>query len=89
MSVLATMLFLGGITLYGAMILLRCTFSRSAAARWHRRPHRHPSQRAAGDARTPGALADGFDDVFWWSAAFTAVAVPLCLLLCCRQVAGP
>ncbi|MFH8405624.1 hypothetical protein ACH4FX_12735 [Streptomyces sp. NPDC018019] len=38
-------------------------------------------QRATGDARTPGALADGFRTAFWWSVAFTAVAVPLCLLL--------
>ncbi|MER5466069.1 MDR family MFS transporter [Streptomyces sp. NPDC002668] len=38
-------------------------------------------QHTAGDAHTPGALADGFDDAFWWSVAFTAVAVPLCLLL--------
>ncbi|MFE7929229.1 MDR family MFS transporter [Streptomyces sp. NPDC057456] len=38
-------------------------------------------QRTAGDARTPGALAEGFDAAFWWSVAFTGVAVPLCLLL--------
>ncbi|WUM96044.1 multidrug efflux MFS transporter [Streptomyces sp. NBC_00322] len=38
-------------------------------------------QHTAGDAHTPGALADGFGDAFWWSVAFTAVAVPLCLLL--------
>ncbi|WP_062645724.1 MDR family MFS transporter [Streptomyces maremycinicus] len=38
-------------------------------------------QRSAGDARTPEALAHGFDAAFWWSVAFTAVAVPLCLLL--------
>ncbi|MEV0639995.1 MDR family MFS transporter [Streptomyces sp. NPDC050619] len=38
-------------------------------------------QHTAADARTPGALADGFDDAFWWSVALTAVAVPLCLLL--------
>ncbi|MEU1406903.1 MDR family MFS transporter [Streptomyces sp. NPDC005728] len=38
-------------------------------------------QHTTGDARTPGALADGFGDAFWWSVAFTAVAVPLCLLL--------
>ncbi|WP_405148956.1 multidrug efflux MFS transporter [Sphaerisporangium sp. NBC_01403] len=30
---------------------------------------------------TPGTVADGFGDAFWWSVAFTAVAVPLCLLL--------
>ncbi|MFJ8349641.1 MDR family MFS transporter [Streptomyces sp. NPDC094153] len=38
-------------------------------------------QRGTGDARTPGALADGFGDAFRWSVAFTAVAVPLCLFL--------
>ncbi|MCF3133818.1 MDR family MFS transporter [Streptomyces olivochromogenes] len=38
-------------------------------------------QQSTGDARTPGALAAGFDDAFWWAVAFTAVAVPLCLLL--------
>ncbi|WP_406010942.1 multidrug efflux MFS transporter [Streptomyces sp. NBC_00637] len=38
-------------------------------------------QHTAGDARTPGAQADGFDAAFWWSVALTAVAVPLCLLL--------
>ncbi|MFF3753211.1 MDR family MFS transporter [Streptomyces sp. NPDC002018] len=38
-------------------------------------------QHTTDDAHTPGALADGFDDTFWWSVAFTAVALPLCLLL--------
>lgn len=38
-------------------------------------------QHSAGDAHTPGDLADGFDAAFWWSVAFTAVAVPLCLFL--------
>ncbi|WP_192808800.1 MDR family MFS transporter [Actinomadura montaniterrae] len=38
-------------------------------------------QRASAGARTPAALATGFADAFWWSAAFTAAAVPLCLLL--------
>ncbi|GAA0628215.1 MDR family MFS transporter [Kutzneria viridogrisea] len=38
-------------------------------------------QHATEGARTPGAVADGFGDAFWWSVAFTAVAVPLCLLL--------
>ncbi|MEU6480869.1 MDR family MFS transporter [Streptomyces sp. NPDC047017] len=38
-------------------------------------------QHAAGAARTPGALADGFGTAFWWSVALTAAAVPLCLLL--------
>ncbi|MFC4590259.1 MDR family MFS transporter [Sphaerisporangium corydalis] len=38
-------------------------------------------QHTTGDARTPGALAAGFGGAFWWSVAFTAAAVPLCLLL--------
>lgn len=38
-------------------------------------------QRSTGDAHTPGALADGFGTAFWWSVAFTLVAVPLCLFL--------
>ncbi|MEU7187553.1 MDR family MFS transporter [Streptomyces sp. NPDC045369] len=38
-------------------------------------------QHTVGDARTPAALADGFGDAFWWSVAFSVVAVPLCLLL--------
>ncbi|WP_230196040.1 hypothetical protein [Streptomyces coriariae] len=38
-------------------------------------------QHSAGDAHTPGDLADGFDAAFRWSVAFTAVAVPLCLFL--------
>jgi MFS family permease len=38
-------------------------------------------QHATSGARTPSALADGFGDAFWWSVAFTAVAVPLCLFL--------
>ncbi|MEU9189994.1 MDR family MFS transporter [Streptomyces sp. NPDC048484] len=38
-------------------------------------------QHTAGGTRAPGALADGFGDAFRWSAAFTAVAVPLCLFL--------
>ncbi|MET8451948.1 MDR family MFS transporter [Streptomyces sp. NPDC005209] len=38
-------------------------------------------QQSTGDARTPRALAAGFDDAFWWAVAFTAVAVPLSLLL--------
>ncbi len=38
-------------------------------------------QQNLGDARTPGALANGFDHAFWWSVALTAAAVPLCLLL--------
>lgn len=38
-------------------------------------------QRASADAHTPAALASGFGDAFWWSAAFTVAAVPLCLLL--------
>jgi MFS family permease len=38
-------------------------------------------QHAATGARTPAALASGFADAFWWAAAFTAAAIPLCLLL--------
>ncbi|MFI6355204.1 MDR family MFS transporter [Streptomyces sp. NPDC050743] len=38
-------------------------------------------QHTVGDAHTPGALADGFGAAFWWSVAFTAAAIPLCLLL--------
>lgn len=38
-------------------------------------------QHTAGGSRTVDAPADGFGDAFWWSIAFTAVAVPLCLLL--------
>ena len=29
----------------------------------------------------PAALAAGFADAFWWSAALAAAALPLCLLL--------
>ncbi|MFJ1709075.1 hypothetical protein [Kitasatospora sp. NPDC088346] len=32
-------------------------------------------------ALTPADLASGFGDAFWWASAFTAAAVPLCLLL--------
>ncbi|MEV5599615.1 MDR family MFS transporter [Streptomyces sp. NPDC052496] len=45
-------------------------------------------QHATGDARSPGALAAGFGDAFRWSAAFTVVAVPLCLLLPGRPSLG-
>jgi EmrB/QacA subfamily drug resistance transporter len=45
-------------------------------------------QRHAGGARTPGALAGGFDHAFWWSVALTAAAVPLCLLLPRRPGGG-
>ena len=38
-------------------------------------------QRTATGAHTPAALASGFADAFWWAAAFTAAAIPLCLLL--------
>ncbi|TDD87317.1 MDR family MFS transporter [Actinomadura rubrisoli] len=38
-------------------------------------------QHTADDAHSLDALADGFGDAFWWSVAFTAVAVPLSLLL--------
>jgi EmrB/QacA subfamily drug resistance transporter len=46
-------------------------------------------QRAATGARTPAALASGFADAFWWAAAFTAAAIPLCLLLPGRPVPDP
>lgn len=38
-------------------------------------------QRATAGVHTPAALASGFGEAFWWSTAFTAAAVPLCLLL--------
>jgi EmrB/QacA subfamily drug resistance transporter len=38
-------------------------------------------QHATGGARSASAAASGFGAAFWWSVAFTAVAVPLCLLL--------
>ncbi|MEY9863353.1 EmrB/QacA subfamily drug resistance transporter [Catenulispora sp. GAS73] len=38
-------------------------------------------QRATAGAHTVSAQAAGFGDAFWWAAAFTAGAVPLCLLL--------
>jgi len=38
-------------------------------------------ERAAAGAHTPHALAVGFQHAFWWSIAFTAIAVPVCLLL--------
>ncbi|MFD7516955.1 MDR family MFS transporter [Streptomyces niveus] len=38
-------------------------------------------QRAVAGTHTPAALASGFGDAFWWTAAFTAAAIPLCLLL--------
>jgi hypothetical protein len=38
-------------------------------------------QRAVAGTRAPAALASGFGDAFWWAAASTAAAVPLCLLL--------
>ncbi|NKZ06682.1 multidrug efflux MFS transporter [Actinomadura latina] len=46
-------------------------------------------QRASAGAHTPAALASGFGDAFWWSAAFTAAAVPLCLLLPGRPTPQP
>ncbi|CUU55161.1 drug resistance transporter, EmrB/QacA subfamily [Parafrankia irregularis] len=44
-------------------------------------------QHTAGGAHTPEAVADAFGEAFWWSIAFTAVAVPLCLLLPGRPTA--
>ncbi|MCK9903416.1 multidrug transporter [Parafrankia colletiae] len=38
-------------------------------------------QHSVDGAGTPDALADAFGAAFWWSVAFTAVAVPLCLFL--------
>jgi EmrB/QacA subfamily drug resistance transporter len=38
-------------------------------------------QRTSTAAHTTAALASGFGDAFWWAAAFTAAAIPLCLLL--------
>ncbi|MFF7638598.1 MDR family MFS transporter [Kitasatospora sp. NPDC008050] len=38
-------------------------------------------QRTSVGAHNPNALASGFADAFRWAAAFTAAAVPLCLLL--------
>jgi MFS family permease len=38
-------------------------------------------QRASTGAHTPATMASGFGDAFWWATAFTAAAIPLCLLL--------
>jgi hypothetical protein len=38
-------------------------------------------ERTSAGALTADALASGFADAFWWAAAFTAAAIPLCLLL--------
>ncbi|MYS87603.1 MDR family MFS transporter [Embleya scabrispora] len=38
-------------------------------------------QRTSTGAHTPATLASGFGNAFWWATAFTAAAVPLCLLL--------
>ncbi|WP_007512999.1 MDR family MFS transporter [Pseudofrankia saprophytica] len=38
-------------------------------------------QHATAGAHTQSALAGAFGDAFWWSVAFTAAAVPVCLLL--------
>ena len=38
-------------------------------------------QHAASGAKTPEALTHAFGTTFWWSIVFTALAVPLCLLL--------
>lgn len=46
-------------------------------------------QRASADAHTPAALASGFGEAFWWAAAFTAAAIPLCLLLPGRPDSQP
>jgi predicted MFS family arabinose efflux permease len=46
-------------------------------------------QRTVAGTRTPAALASGFGDAFWFAAAFTAAAVPLCLLLPGKTTAEP
>ncbi|WP_052434943.1 MFS transporter [Streptacidiphilus melanogenes] len=46
-------------------------------------------RRGTAHARTPAALAHGFDVAFWWSAALTNVVLPLCLLLPSRPEAAP
>ncbi|MFJ1709505.1 DHA2 family efflux MFS transporter permease subunit [Kitasatospora sp. NPDC088346] len=46
-------------------------------------------QRTSTGARTPAELASGFGEAFWWAAAFTAAAVPLCLLLPGRPGSEP
>ncbi|MFI1581625.1 MDR family MFS transporter [Embleya sp. NPDC020630] len=46
-------------------------------------------QRASADAHTPAALASGFGEAFWWATAFTAAAIPLCLLLPGRPTDPP
>jgi hypothetical protein len=46
-------------------------------------------QRAVAGTHAPAALASGFGDAFWWAAAFTAAAVPLCLLLPGKTAAEP
>jgi hypothetical protein len=38
---------------------------------------------------TAGGATGGFRDAFWWAVAFTAVAVPLSLLLPGRSVRAP
>ncbi len=38
-------------------------------------------QHSAAGAHTPAERAHGFDNAFWWAVAFTAVAIPLTLLL--------
>jgi len=38
-------------------------------------------QRTTVGAHTTAALAAGFGDAFWWSAALAGAALPLCLLL--------
>jgi EmrB/QacA subfamily drug resistance transporter len=38
-------------------------------------------QRSASGGQSPGVAATGFGHAFWWAIAFTAAAVPVCLLL--------
>ena len=38
-------------------------------------------QHATAGAHSRDALARGFQQAFWWAVVFTAIAVPVCLLL--------
>ncbi|NUR59084.1 MAG: multidrug efflux MFS transporter [Catenulispora sp.] len=46
-------------------------------------------QRGVAGTHTRAALASGFGDAFWWAAAFTAAAIPLCFLLPGKTAAEP
>jgi predicted MFS family arabinose efflux permease len=45
--------------------------------------------RTAAGAHTAAVLAAGFGNAFWWAAAFTGAAIPLCLLLPGRPEEAP